>query len=418
MLELQQAKDKGMFAKSFNYYSYDKDTYLNCIEMIRSTNLRHATIINTWFLGVIILFMVFASLNFFGVTQEHLPFYTIYLILAIGFELCVWLMPVFSKKHSTQLIYISIAILHSYGILFSVSQPYMVATSYLVLSAVTALSYIDTMYRMSAVSLASCGICIFTSYQFKTFSIAYNDTYNISIVITLMLVLHYAFQLMRIQQFVLFHKNLQIQNELEVKSSFDALTGLLNRGRFFSIAEEVLRQNKSHTLALCLIDLDGFKQINDKLGHQMGDKVIQLTGQTIIKALGLNDVIRRPISGWDLENIQNFAGRLGGDEFIVLVKARNGLDEFKGVFENLLKALNSARIGELNGIQASIGITELASDEHDIDSAYKRADDSLYESKRAGKNQIHYNLCGQNAKAQIADTQNTNAGKPEEVRNV
>ena len=77
-------------------------------------------------------------------------------------------------------------------------------------------------------------------------------------------------------QFVLYHKNMQNQRELEVGSSFDALTSLLNRGRFFSMADRVLHDGSGGYKALCLIDLDGFKQVNDQPGHQMGDKVKQI----------------------------------------------------------------------------------------------------------------------------------------------
>ena len=75
-----------------------------------------------------------------------------------------------------------------------------------------------------------------------------------------------------------------IQKELEVKSSFDTLTGLLNRGRFFSIADELLKLGDGSHFSIALFDLDEFKEINDSMGHQMGDKVIQIAGRTIIDA--------------------------------------------------------------------------------------------------------------------------------------
>ena len=88
---------------------------------------------------------------------------------------------------------------------------------------------------------------------------------------------------MRIEQFILYKNNLRIHKELEIKSSFDTLTSVLNRERFFSISEEIIRSFQNEYIMLCILDLDGFKQINDNFGHQMGDKVIQIVGKTILE---------------------------------------------------------------------------------------------------------------------------------------
>ena len=126
--------------------------------------------------------------------------------------------------------------------------------------------------------------------------------------------LHYTFQRTRVSQFILYQRDLQIQRELEIKSSFDALTTLLNRGRFFAITEEILRSKPNEYITLCILDLDEFKGINDNLGHQMGDKVIQTVGKTLIKQLGIESYISEMISSWDLKPKISIAGRLGGDE--------------------------------------------------------------------------------------------------------
>ena len=232
---------------------------------------------------------------------------------------------------------------------------------------------------------------LWTSYSFKTFSIAYHDTYNIIVITTLATTLHYTFQRTRISQFILYQKDLHIQRELEIKSSFDSLTGLLNRERFFSITEQILRLKNTEYITLCLMDLDGFKQINDNLGHQMGDKVIQTAGRLILKSLFIEDVINTTISDWDLSKPVNLAGRLGGDEFILLIQGLKSQNEVKDFLQELLSSLNKVQFEGLNGIHASFGVTEFSQSDKDIDNGYKRADEALYESKRAGKNQIHFN---------------------------
>ena len=381
-----------MIGKSINYYGYDKETYYECGSMIRTMNRNHIIVINIWFLIVDFIYLVLAALNLFGVNQERVPFYAVYLLISLVFALLIGLFPKFAERHCFFFLYINMFVLLSYGILVSIAHPYLAATLYLILLTVVSLTYIGTMVRMLFVTLLASIIFLYTSFKFKTFSIAYTDAYNITIVWILCIGMHYIFQRMRIQQFVLHQRNMQIQNELEVKSSFDTLTGLLNRGRFFSIAEEIINQSdqdEDSKIAVCLIDLDGFKEINDSLGHQMGDKAIQVTGHTLIKNLNLSEIFQKPISEWDIKNMNCIAGRLGGDEFITLVRYKEATTSVQDIMQRILNKLNKTELGGLkNGIRASIGITMLESGERDVDAAYKRADDTLYISKNAGKNQV------------------------------
>lgn len=379
-----------MTARSFNYYGYTKESYMECSEMIRTTNRKHTTILNTWFILINLLYLVFSYLNLFGVNQERIPFYAAYLLVGIIFELWLTVFPKSAEKHNYITVFSSIIGLLSYGILTSIFAPYMPATMFLVLLSLTALSYIGNMAIMISVSIVGVGIFLTTSYLYKTFSIAYNDTYNAVVVMTLVFGLHYTFQRTRVSQFILYQRDLQIQRELEIKSSFDALTTLLNRGRFFAITEEILRSKPNEYITLCILDLDEFKGINDNLGHQMGDKVIQTVGKTLIKQLGIESYISEMISSWDLKPKISIAGRLGGDEFILFIRGKKTQDEVRELLQNILDSLNKVQFDNLNGIHASLGVTEIKSTDRDIDNAYKRADTALYESKRAGKNQIHF----------------------------
>lgn len=379
-----------MTARSFNYYGYTKESYMECSEMIHTTNRKHTTILNTWFILINLLYLVFSYLNLFGVNQERIPFYAAYLLVGIIFELWLTVFPKTAEKHNYITVFSSIIGLLSYGILTSIFAPYMPATMFLVLLSLTALSYIGNMAIMISLSILGVGIFLTTSYLYKTFSIAYNDTYNAVVVMTLVFGLHYTFQRTRVSQFILYQRDLQIQRELEIKSSFDALTTLLNRGRFFAITEEILRSKPNEYITLCILDLDEFKGINDNLGHQMGDKVIQTVGKTLIKQLGIESYISEMISSWDLKPKISIAGRLGGDEFILFIRGKKTQDEVRELLQNILDSLNKVQFDRLNGIHASLGVTEITSTDRDIDNAYKRADTALYESKRAGKNQIHF----------------------------
>lgn len=380
-----------MTARSLNYYGFSRESYIECSSLIRTTNRKHITILNTWFLLINLLYLVFSSLNLFGVSIESIPFYMIYFAISIILEGWLIISPRSIETHNNPAVFISLIILLSYGIIASFMQPYMPATMFLVLFVLTSLSYITNMVTMIVFSTIAVSFFLWTSYSFKTFSIAYHDTYNIIVITTLATTLHYTFQRTRISQFILYQKDLHIQRELEIKSSFDSLTGLLNRERFFSITEQILRLKNTEYITLCLMDLDGFKQINDNLGHQMGDKVIQTAGRLILKSLFIEDVINTTISDWDLSKPVNLAGRLGGDEFILLIQGLKSQNEVKDFLQELLSSLNKVQFEGLNGIHASFGVTEFSQSDKDIDNGYKRADEALYESKRAGKNQIHFN---------------------------
>ncbi len=357
--------------------------------MIRSTNRKHISILTSWFFLMNLVYLIFSCLNLFGVNEERIPFYAAFMLVSLLFGIWVLFFPKKVDLHIYFAVISSIFMLLLYGILSSIAQPYMPATMFLVLLVLTSLSYIGSMYVMLFFSIGGTAVFIITSYSFKTFSIAYYDTYNVIVVLMLSILLHYTFQRMRLAQFVLYQQDLEIQRKLEIKSSFDSLTGLLNRGRFFSIAEEILKMNSDEHLALSIIDLDGFKQINDTMGHQMGDKVIQVVGKTIMECLKF-DVFTKNTFSWNLSKSFDFAGRLGGDEFIIMLRGKENRQEIIAKLSEILEKLNGTTFDSLTGVRASVGVVEFLGKTNDIDIAYKAADDALYEAKRKGKNQIYF----------------------------
>ncbi len=380
-----------MAIMSTNYYGYDKKTMDDCSQLINSTNRKHVEILNIWFFAVNLMCFLFSTFGLFSVNQSEKHLYAIYAVVAALFVIAC---RVIGKKDATISVLIlsitNIFVWMSYAIQISVDQPYMVATLFMVMMVVLAFSFIATMIR----ALLALGICtaifLYSSFSTKTATIATQDLYNAIIFLTLSIGLHFAFQRARVQQFVTLQKNIQIQRELEIQSSFDALTSLLNRGRFFSLAGNILNKPHDEYMAICLLDLDEFKQINDILGHQMGDKAIQIAGQTIIDILGIDMSKKWEFQEKVMTECISFPGRLGGDEFIVFIRGKKNRQEVTEVLQKMLQALNAVECGGLHGIHASFGVTEITAKDNDIDVAYKRADEALYESKRAGKNQIRF----------------------------
>jgi len=149
----------------------------------------------------------------------------------------------------------------------------------------------------------------------------------------------------------------------------DPLTDLPNRILFsdrLGVAMEVARRER-RPLAVLLLDLDRFKQINDTLGHHTGDQVLQQTAKRLRELVRKSDTI----------------ARLGGDEFIILV-GDCGVEEAKEIAQKILKALDEPIIiGEhALDVRASIGIAGYPADSEDPDVLMRHADLAMYAAKR------------------------------------
>jgi diguanylate cyclase (GGDEF)-like protein len=157
----------------------------------------------------------------------------------------------------------------------------------------------------------------------------------------------------------------------------DGLTGLPNFRSFHArLEEEVARANRyGAPLACAMVDLDGLKQINDKLGHAAGNRAI----------LALADAVREELRDTD------FAARYGGDEFVVLLPQTTA--DAGGLFAERLRR-RLAAVSEEAGlpIRGSIGVAAVTADELESPDAaedlLRRADEALYTAKRSGRDRV------------------------------
>jgi diguanylate cyclase (GGDEF)-like protein len=164
------------------------------------------------------------------------------------------------------------------------------------------------------------------------------------------------------------------QQLLQRMAYLDPLTGLANRRRFEAYLRQAASQAARETLrfTLLLIDLDGFKQVNDTLGHDAGDALLSEVSRRLEGVLRKADVI----------------ARLGGDEFAVLLADTVGPGAVKTACERIGRALATPLVyrGSTLTCTASIGAARCPEDAAVPDLLYKRADTALYKSKRAGRN--------------------------------
>jgi diguanylate cyclase (GGDEF)-like protein/PAS domain S-box-containing protein len=168
------------------------------------------------------------------------------------------------------------------------------------------------------------------------------------------------------------------------QANFDSLTGLPNRRMFHDrFLQEVKKSHRSNLpLALLFIDLDEFKEVNDTIGHQMGDVLLKETAKRLTSCVRESDTVSY------LESV----ARLGGDEFTVILSEIKDIECVERIAQRILsKVAEPYQLGEdVAYISASIGITLYPNDSTDIDSLIKNADQAMYAAKREGKNCFSY----------------------------
>ncbi|WNB93854.1 diguanylate cyclase domain-containing protein [Bacillus sp. NEB1478] len=166
--------------------------------------------------------------------------------------------------------------------------------------------------------------------------------------------------------------------KMENIAMHDALTGLPNRLSLYAYLEEMFINTKDGTpnKVLLYLDLDGFKKVNDSLGHHAGDLLLKEAGNRIRSCLNSN----------------HFTARLGGDEFVVIISKSEALIHFANqTADKIIKELNRPFI--INGQKAQIGCSigaVLPAKGAKPDEILQWADQALYTSKNAGKNQVNF----------------------------
>lgn len=167
---------------------------------------------------------------------------------------------------------------------------------------------------------------------------------------------------------------------------FDALTGMPNRGHFLERVDGELSRarREDRRVALLFLDLDGFKRINDSLGHTAGDALLKAVAARLRDNLRAGDVMARPTS----RDSGLQYGRLGGDEFTILLPDVKDIEYVKMIARRTQAVL--ARPFKVDddevSISASIGIAIFPDDGPDAASLLKRADAAMYHAKDQGRN--------------------------------
>jgi diguanylate cyclase (GGDEF)-like protein/PAS domain S-box-containing protein len=180
------------------------------------------------------------------------------------------------------------------------------------------------------------------------------------------------------------------EEQVRFLAYFDSLTGLPNRFFFKELLDKALSHAERHKLILAtlFLDVDNFKRINDTLGHDIGDELLQAVTARLLKSVRNSDSISRANDN----TITNTLSRLGGDEFVVLLSEIADVPDAAVVARRLLKDISEPYMlkGHKVIITASVGISVYPSDGEDAQSLLKYADLAMYHAKDIGKNNYQY----------------------------
>jgi diguanylate cyclase (GGDEF)-like protein/PAS domain S-box-containing protein len=169
----------------------------------------------------------------------------------------------------------------------------------------------------------------------------------------------------------------ELNRRLSYHASHDVLTGLVNRREFESRMERALKSAKAHetSYALCYLDLDQFKIVNDTCGHSAGDALLGQVGALLKSKVRWRDTL----------------ARLGGDEFGILLESCS-LDEAMRTAESLREAVRNFKFTweeRTFRLGASIGVVPISPENADVASVLSAADSACQAAKEAGRNRVH-----------------------------
>jgi diguanylate cyclase (GGDEF)-like protein/PAS domain S-box-containing protein len=170
----------------------------------------------------------------------------------------------------------------------------------------------------------------------------------------------------------------EAEQRLHHMAHYDALTGLPNRTLFFETLRKTLLQAEDSgcQVAVLFIDLDQFKTVNDTLGHAIGDELLHQLGDRLVQCVRIRDTV----------------GRMGGDEFALILMLQDGQQGAVQVANKIREVLRVPFIlkGYEGGLTASIGITLYPDDAQDPETLIRYADTAMYRAKHAGRDTYRF----------------------------
>jgi len=166
-----------------------------------------------------------------------------------------------------------------------------------------------------------------------------------------------------------------LNKKLQMLADTDSLTGIPNRRQLQNDFDNIVKSNKKdhQKIAVYFFDIDDFKQVNDILGHDAGDELLQKISKITLATLSKNQTVYR----------------VGGDEFSILVPGYTDIVELEHLAHSLIDIISNIYISDTLSIGVSIGIALFPEDSRDLTELIKLADKSMYIAKKSGKNNFY-----------------------------
>lgn len=183
----------------------------------------------------------------------------------------------------------------------------------------------------------------------------------------------------------------QSQEQIRFHAYHDNLTGLPNRFRFHEHLEEAVKRARHYDeiLGVLFADVDGFKRVNDTLGHHAGDELLRQISARVHRVVRQDDLIGPPV---EPDSSLNVVSRIGGDEFVVLANQMASSIEASKIAQRIIDAVGRPYIimGQEIYVGISIGIALYPDDGLDANVLLKSADTAMFHAKVAGKNNFQF----------------------------
>jgi diguanylate cyclase (GGDEF)-like protein len=193
--------------------------------------------------------------------------------------------------------------------------------------------------------------------------------------------------------------NARVLDENRFLAFYDSLTGLPNRRMYRDRLNRALghARRRRQILATCYVDLDGFKRINETLGHEVGDRLLREVAERLTRCVRVNDAVARS----DAEAPEAEISRLGGDEFTILVTEISEAQDASRVARRVLEGLAAPYVidGREMVVTGSMGIAVYPFDGEDVDTLLRNADTAMYCAKGRGRNNYQFYARSMNAEA-------------------
>lgn len=179
------------------------------------------------------------------------------------------------------------------------------------------------------------------------------------------------------------------ETKLKRLANYDPLTQLPNRNLLSDRVKHAIDRAKrsNDTIALFFLDLDRFKQVNDSLGHDAGDKLLSTVAQRLVSALRTDDTV----------------ARLGGDEFVILLESYRSIEHISAIAKKVINTIDQPLMlnGQVVSVSTSIGIAIYPTDGTTTSDLLKHADLAMYHAKETGRNNFQFFAESMNEKAKL-----------------